>query len=95
MPDSSEVAIIMSAVAASIATIIYSCKHVRKSQCCGNTCVQAVDGLPETPRRKSDAIVLAPVPMREPSPVLTPPSVWEWLVKNQVKTQVDKVSTEV
>ena len=86
--DSNEVALIISAVAASLASIIYSFKHVRKSQCCGNTCEQVIVDAPTTPKHKRDSVVtLAPVPVREASPVppvhpdLSQPSVWEWLAR--------------
>lgn len=38
--DTNEVALIISAIAASIATVVYSMKHVKKSNCCGSSCVQ-------------------------------------------------------
>jgi len=38
--DSNEVALIISAIAASIASIVYSMKHVKTSKCCGASCQQ-------------------------------------------------------
>ena len=94
MMDSNEVALIISAVAASIASIIYSFKHVRKSECCGNSCVQQVDGIPETPKMKRDSIELAIPPKRERdvnTPDPTQPSIWDWVIR----PKKDQVSTEV
>tara|TARA_R110002096_G_scaffold17866_9_gene61518 strand:+ start:9446 stop:9649 length:204 start_codon:yes stop_codon:yes gene_type:complete len=38
------VALIITAIFGGIASIIYSLKHIRKSECCGNRCIQQVDG---------------------------------------------------
>ena len=99
--DSNEVALILSAVAASLASIIYSMKHIRRSNCCGNTCEQSVDGVPSTPRTRSRSqasIVMAPIPeeRRQPSPQppvpIGQPTIWDYL---RPKPKEDPVSTEV
>tara|TARA_R110001606_G_scaffold96883_2_gene214299 strand:- start:2917 stop:3111 length:195 start_codon:yes stop_codon:yes gene_type:complete len=38
--DTSSVALIITAIAGSIATIVYSAKHIKKSSCCGASCEQ-------------------------------------------------------
>ena len=38
------VALIITAIFGGLASIIYSFKHVKKSECCGNKCIQQVDG---------------------------------------------------
>ena len=40
--ETSEVALIISAVAASIASVVYSMKHIKKSSCCGAFCEQVI-----------------------------------------------------
>lgn len=46
MEPTSEVALMVSAICGGIATIIYSFKQVKKSDCCGAHCEQRV---PDTP----------------------------------------------
>jgi hypothetical protein len=91
--DSNEVALIISAVAASLASIIYSFKHVRKSQCCGNTCEQVIVDATKTPRTRnlSDAVILAPVPEHRtspplPEPVPAPPSIFSFFGKQPAQS---------
>lgn len=93
--DSNEVALIISAVAASLASIIYSFKHVKKSNCCGNTCEQAIPDIPAVSRQRSrsQAVVMQPIPEvvhpeREPNQ----PSIWDFI---RPKPKQDPVSTEV
>jgi len=38
------VALIIASIGGCIASVIYSLKHIRKSECCGNRCIQQVDG---------------------------------------------------
>jgi len=38
------IALIITAIFGGIASIIYSFKHVKKSECCGNKCIQQVEG---------------------------------------------------
>jgi len=38
--EAQSVALILTAVFGGIASVIYSLKHIRKSECCGNKCVQ-------------------------------------------------------
>ena len=38
------VALIITAVFGGIASIIYSLKHIRKSECCGSRCIQVQEG---------------------------------------------------
>ena len=98
--DSNEVALILSAVAASLASIIYSMKHIKKSNCCGNTCEQAIPDIPHTPRTRSRSqasVVMAPIPeeRRQPSPQPPPgqPTLWDFL--RPKARDPDPVSTEV
>jgi hypothetical protein len=98
--DSNEVALIVSAVAASLASIIYSFKHVKKSNCCGNTCEQAIPDMPNVSRQRSrsQAVVMQPIPetittQPEPQRELNPPSIWDF-IRPKPKQQ-DSVSTEV
>ena len=37
-----DISMIIAGAAAAFATIIYSCKHVKKSNCCGFSCEQEV-----------------------------------------------------
>ena len=39
------VSLIIASIGACIASIIYSLKHIRKSDCCGNSCQQVVEGV--------------------------------------------------
>ncbi len=100
MSDANEVALILSAVAASLASIIYSFKHVKKSNCCGNTCEQAIPDMPQVIRQRSrsQAVVMTPIPEtttsqpeqeREPNQ----PSIWDFI--RPKPRQNDAVSTEV
>lgn len=101
--DSNEVALILSAVAASLASIIYSMKHIKKSNCCGNTCEQAIPDLPNTPRNRSRSqasVVMAPIPEvrnRQPSPQppipVGQPTIWDYL--RPKPKDPDPISTEV
>lgn len=101
--ESNEVALILSAVAASLASIIYSMKHIRRSNCCGNTCEQTVDGVPVTPRtraRSQASVVMAPIPEernRQPSPQppipIGQPTIWDYLRPRP--KDPDPISTEV
>lgn len=96
--DSNEVALIISAVAASLASIIYSFKHVKKSNCCGNTCEQAIPDMPNVSRQRSrsQAVVMQPIPevvQPEPQREPTQPSIWDF-IRPKPKQQ-DLVSTEV
>jgi hypothetical protein len=103
--DSNEVALILSAVAASLASIIYSMKHIRRSNCCGNTCEQAIPDLPNTPRTRSRSkasIVMAPIPeerIHQPSPQppipipIGQPTIWDYL--RPKPKDPDPISTEV
>ena len=95
--DSNEVALIISAVAASLASIIYSFKHVKKSNCCGNTCEQAIPDMPNVSRQRSrsQAVVMQPIPeVPQPIPEREPnqPSIWDFI---RPKPKQDPVSTEV
>jgi hypothetical protein len=100
MTDSNEVALIVSAVAASLASIIYSFKHVKKSNCCGNTCEQAIPDMPQVIRQRSrsQAVVMTPIPettatQPEPQRELTQPSIWDYI--RPKPRQNDTISTEV
>ena len=54
--ETNEVALVISSIAAAIGAIVYSLKHVKKSECCGSSCVQEVAGT-STPRRR-DSITI-------------------------------------
>ena len=41
--ETQDITLIIASVGATIASIIYSLKHVKKSDCCGAGCVQEVD----------------------------------------------------
>ena len=41
-----DITLIIASIGATIASIIYSMKHVKKSNCCGATCVQDVEKNP-------------------------------------------------
>lgn len=87
MSNSNEVALIISAVAASMATIVYSFKHVKKSNCCGSTCEQVIVDAPKTPKQEN--VILAPVPMRvspPPPPIKGQPSMFSYF--SRVETSV-------
>jgi hypothetical protein len=38
----SDISLMIGGIAAAVATIVYSCKHVSKSSCCGFNCTQIV-----------------------------------------------------
>tara|TARA_R110001599_G_scaffold195197_1_gene391528 strand:+ start:648 stop:923 length:276 start_codon:yes stop_codon:yes gene_type:complete len=37
-----DISLLIGGIAASFATIVYSCKHIKKSKCCGFSCEQVV-----------------------------------------------------
>ena len=37
-----DISILIGGIAAAFATIVYSCKHIKKSNCCGFSCEQVV-----------------------------------------------------
>mgnify|MGYP003639563981 CR=1 FL=1 len=37
-----DISILIGGIAAAFATIVYSCKHIKKSKCCGFSCEQVV-----------------------------------------------------
>ena len=41
--ESQDITLIIGSIAAALASIIYSLKHVKKSNCCGSTCIQETD----------------------------------------------------
>ena len=45
----SETSLIIGAIAMAIASVVYSMKHIKKSECCGSTCTQVVLDSPPTP----------------------------------------------
>ena len=55
----SDVGMIVAAVAAAVARILYSAKHVKKSRCCGMSCEQEVEtDEDEEEERKKDEITI-------------------------------------
>ena len=56
----SDVGMIVAAVAAAVASILYSAKHVKKSRCCGMSCEQEVetDDDEDEEERKKDEITI-------------------------------------
>mgnify|MGYP003121752111 CR=1 FL=1 len=38
--DATSVSLILTAIFGGIASVIYSLKHIRKSECCGSKCIQ-------------------------------------------------------
>tara|TARA_R110000822_G_scaffold20158_1_gene64931 strand:- start:1598 stop:1798 length:201 start_codon:yes stop_codon:yes gene_type:complete len=55
----SDVGMIVAAVAAAVASILYSAKHVKKSRCCGMSCEQEVEtDEDEEEERKKDEITI-------------------------------------
>lgn len=55
-----EIALLLAALGACVASIIYSFKHVKSSSCCGTRCEQAVEGvvvqdvMPAPPRLETE-----------------------------------------
>jgi len=43
--EAQAVALIIASIGGCIASIIYSFKHIRESECCGSKCVQDTDGI--------------------------------------------------
>ena len=43
--ETSAVALVITAVFGGIASIIYSLKHIKKSECCGNKCIQETENI--------------------------------------------------
>ena len=41
--ETQDITLIIASIGATIASIIYSLKHVKKSDCCGAGCIQEVD----------------------------------------------------
>ena len=37
-----DISLLIGGIAAAFATIVYSCKHIKKSKCCGSSCEQVV-----------------------------------------------------
>ena len=37
-----DISLLIAGIAAAFATIVYSCKHIKKSKCCGFSCEQVV-----------------------------------------------------
>lgn len=54
--ETNEVALVISSIAAAVGAIVYSLKHVKKSECCGSSCVQEVNGT-STPRRRDSVVI--------------------------------------
>jgi NAD(P)H-nitrite reductase large subunit len=38
-----DISMLIAGIAAAIVSIVYSLKHVKKSSCCGSSCIQTVD----------------------------------------------------
>jgi len=43
--EAQSVALIIGSIGGLIASVIYSLKHIRKSECCGSECVQDTDSI--------------------------------------------------
>ena len=41
--ETEDITLLIGAIAAALASIIYSLKHVKKSDCCGSSCTQEVE----------------------------------------------------
>ena len=57
--NTTDVSMLIAGIAAALATIIYSLKHIKKSTCCGSSCTQVVVDAPQvheesTPSTLSD-----------------------------------------
>jgi len=84
--DTSETALLITAIAGGLASIIYSFKHVKKSNCCGATCEQAIPDLPRLSRSQSQV-----VSVEEPQPPENK-SIWNYF---KTPPKSEPISTEV
>lgn len=46
--EAQEITLILASIGGLICSVIYAMKHVKKSECCGSSCIQATDEIEPT-----------------------------------------------